>query len=120
MGIKNNRVLQNRISLEQVQNIFKYNDRFLDVSRPDREHVGAHVANPGGLGQTVLEDGHLAGGALGAQESPAVAAAKEREQELLAKRSKTSSVFKMKSAAKHYKFKENYYLSVPRSPSPKK
>ncbi len=93
MGIKKyNRVLQNRISLEQVQNIFKYSDRFLDVSRPDREHVGADVANPGGLGQTVLEDGHLAGGALGAQESPAVAAAKEGEQELLAKRSKTSVV----------------------------
>ncbi len=95
--------------MNKYKTFFKYNDRFLDVSRPDREHVGAHVANPGGLGQAVLEDGHLAGGALGAQESAAVAAAKEREQELLAKRSKTSSVLKMKSAAKNDKLEENYF-----------
>lgn len=41
---------------------------------PESEEVGADVAHPDGLGQAVLHDGHLLGGALGAQEAAAVAA----------------------------------------------
>ena len=40
---------------------------------PESEEVGADVAHPDGLGQAVLHDGHLLGGALGAQEAAAVA-----------------------------------------------